>query len=202
MKNLNEYAASFYSQYGEDGILYEIFRRIGAANKIFVEFGCHNGDLSTGQFLLCCGWSGYWIEGNKKLFKIAKKKFKHEKRLKVKHSFLTINNIESIFVKMNIPIHFDMLSIDVDGNDYWLWNSLKHYIPRTVIIEYNSHSEGEHVSPYLESLNKYRYEETKESGTSLKSLEILGKKKGYALIGSTQANLFFVLEEYKKLFLQ
>ncbi|MDR0675911.1 MAG: hypothetical protein LBF97_02590, partial [Elusimicrobiota bacterium] len=112
---------------------------------------------------------------------------------------LNINNIETIFEKNSIPIEFDLLSIDVDFNDYYLWEAINLYKPRVVIIEYNS-SLGQHNTLVVPYKRDKVWDGTGYFGSSLKALENLGIKKGYSLVGcnSIGSNAFFVRSDIVK----
>lgn len=195
-KRLNSFSRKAYSQFGEDGFLEEIFNRIGISSKYFVEFGVGNGLENNSCFLLVNGWTGLWIEGSTNSCQEIEDSFKRfisDKKLKIQQSFITAENIEDIFKKNNVPVDFDLLSIDIDGNDYHVWNAIKAFHPRVVVIEYNA-SVGpskDFVVPYLPSRV---WDGSNYFGTSLKSAELLGNKKGYSLVGCDLAgiNAFFV----------
>ena len=140
-KKLNQFEFSAFSQNGEDGIIEEIFNRIGSTNRFFVEFGVQTGIESNSTYLLHKGWSGFWIDGNAKHVKKIMQNFSKvilSKKLQVKCGFITAENIESLFIEANVPQQFDLLSIDIDRNDYYVWDAIQSYNPRVVIIEYNA----------------------------------------------------------------
>ena len=83
------------------------------------------------------GWSGLWMDGNEKSVKTAQLKYKNDP-VKIFHQFITRENIEDLFLQAQVPLELDLLSIDIDGNDYWIWLQLKKYKPRVVVIEYNA----------------------------------------------------------------
>lgn len=202
-KKLNKFEYQCYSQNGEDGIIEEIFKRIGADNSFFVEFGAStNGLENNTTYLLLKNWKGCWMEADPKNVEGIKKKFINfvvNKTLSIKSAFVTAKNIEEILKKLNVPKEFDLLSIDIDGNDYWVWKAIANYNPRVVIIEYNPV-----FDPALKWVMKYNpkhvWNGTIYYGASLKSLENLGSKKGYKLVGCnfTGANAFFVREDLAK----
>ncbi|MFC1703305.1 hypothetical protein ACFL1E_00785 [Candidatus Omnitrophota bacterium] len=203
-KKLNRFEFQCHSQNGEDGIIAEIFRRIGVTNQFFVEFGAStNGLENNTTYLLLKGWKGgAWIEGNPKDVERIKRKYRtfvNNKKLSVRCAFVTAENIEGLFKELDIPKEFDLLSVDIDGNDYWVWKAITHYRPRVVVIEYNPSFDSD-----LKWVMKYNpqhvWNGTIYYGASLKSLEILGAQKGYKLIGCnfTGANAFFVREDLVK----
>lgn len=197
-KKLNKYEYQVFSQNGEDGIIQEIFKRIGTTNKFFFEFGVANGEECNTLLLLHQGWKGAWMDGAQENFDFITRTFGFfiHKQLEVMKSFVTAENIEESFASMNVPTDLDLLSIDVDGNDYWIWKAITKYHPRVVVIEYNPL-----FPPPLEFIVKYDAERifpiTSYHGASLKSLELLGKQKGYSLVACNflAANAFFVRDD-------
>jgi hypothetical protein len=198
-KRLNKYEYQVYSQNGEDGIISEIFRRVGTQNKFFVEFGVGDGLENNTVCLLLKGYTGCWIEANEKQTKSINRRFSslvNEKKLTVKHAVITAENIERLFKEADVPEEFDFLSIDIDGNDYWVWQAIENYHPRVVTIEYNSM-----FPPDIECTIRYDpaffWRGTSYFGASLKALENLGRKKGYCLVGCDfkGMNAFFVRQD-------
>jgi len=110
----------------------------------------------------------------------------------VKKEFITAENIESLFAKYQVPREFDLLSIDIDGNDFWVWQKIG-YRPRVVVIEYNAH-----FAPDLRRSIPYdpafQWRGTDYFGASLLAMKELGQSKGYTLVHCerTGANAFFV----------
>ena len=194
--NLIHYERQVFSQNGEDGIIAEIFKRIGTKSKIFVEFGVGDGLENNTAFLLSQGWQGYWIEGDARYVEAIGQQFRKPltgQRLKLLHSFITAENIVGLFSTLNVPEAFDFLSVDIDRNTYHVWKALAQFKPRVVAIEYNSHfpPDTEWVADYdpVRLWNGSMY-----FGGSLKSLEILGREMGYVLVGCdfNGVNAFFV----------
>lgn len=193
------YERQVFSQFGEDGIIQEIFRRIGTTNRYFVEFGVETGVETNSTYLLHKGWQGLWIDGSEKFTASIHRHFPKviaEKRLTVLTSFITAENIESLFAQGGVPAEFDLLSIDIDRNDYHVWKAITHYKPRVVVIEYNSiFPPGDHF--VVEYDAGAMWDKTSNCGASLTAMEKLGAEKGYKLVGSTFAglNAFFVRED-------
>ena len=188
---------SKFSQNGEDGIIEEIFKRIGTSNKYFVEFGIENGQECNCRWLVeNNGWQGLWIDGGAENIRQAKEHYQNYPVTLAEH-FIDKDNIVEIFNKYQVPQEFDLLSIDIDGNDYWVWESLKSFQPRVVIMEYNGSyfPHEEWVMPYNP---KHRFNSTANYGASLRSYEALGRQLGYRLIGCDSAgvNAFFVHEKF------
>jgi hypothetical protein len=194
--SLNRYEYRVHSQNGEDGIIAEIFNRIGTTNKFFVEFGAGSGVENNTAFLLIKGWSGLWIESDRSRFKAIYQKFAFlmGRSLKAVNIFINTDNIESILQENDVPQEFDLLSVDVDGNDFWMWNAISWFKPRVVVIEYNSifPPDIDWVIKYNQNFKRVGY--TSFFGASLKALEKLGTRKGYTLVACDLRgiNAFFV----------
>jgi len=113
--------------------------------------------------------------------------------LKFRQVTLNAENVESRFAACGVPSEFDLLSVDVDGNDYWIWKAIEHFRPRVVVIEYNATFPPpvRWVMPYDPAA---RWTGNSNHSASLKSLELLGRAKGYSLVGCSFAgvNAFFV----------
>jgi hypothetical protein len=199
-KRLTRHEYKVFSQNGEDGIIAEIFRRIGTTNRMFVEFGVENGLENNTAFLLQQGWQGAWIEGSSACVASIRQAFSGviaSRRLHVQQAFITAENIVSLFQAANVPAEFDILSIDIDGNDYHVWNALAiAYRPRLVVVEYNSA-----FPPPVEWVKAYKadsiWDGTVNFSASLKSYERLATKHGYVLVGCDfhGINAFFVRED-------
>jgi hypothetical protein len=194
MNSINLYEKKIRSQNGEDGIIDVIFHRIGTTNKLFVEFGVEDGlECNCATLALFNNWTGLMIEGNRENYERLCTNFATYPKVKTLLHFITKENIVSIFKTMLVPLQFDLLSIDIDSNDYWVWQALYQYKPRLVVIEYNAHypppeKKVVQYNPYL-SWNGTSY-----FGASLTSLYVLGNKLGYSLVGTDQmgVNAFFL----------
>ena len=196
---LNHYEYSIHAQCGEDGIIEEIFRRIGATNRYFVEFGVGNGLQNNTVSLLLKNWVGVWMEAEQGNAEIIRSKFSAmltRHRLTFLQTFVTAESIESLFAEQGVPNEFDLLSIDIDGNDYWVWNAITKYQPRVIICEYNGRY-GPHLQWVMQYDPTHAWNGSCYYGASLKSLELLGKSKGYMLVGCNLAgvNAFFIRED-------
>jgi hypothetical protein len=198
-KKLAAYGYTAYSMADEDGIVEEIFRRIGTTNKQFVEFGCGDGLENNSTYLLYTGWSGLWMDGGEANIASVERHFGaylEKGQLQAKRSFLTKDNINDLIGAAKLERVIDFISIDIDGNDYWLWEALHVVEPRVVAIEYNGTFRPPHkiVQRYKED---HRWNGSNFFGASLKALEELGRKKGYELVGCNYSgiNAFFVKKE-------
>ncbi len=193
--NLMEYAKSIYSQHGQDGILQKIFELIGTTNKYFVEFGS-NGEKTGGgntAYLREFGFSGLLMDGYENPYNE-----KHARDFPVEIEFVTAENINSLFEKHSVPNEFDLLSIDIDGQDFHVWNNLDDkYKPRVVIIEsnYGMYPQLDVVQPYD---IHWTWDGTYRHGASLRALMNLGNQKGYDLVAFTGADGIFIQKEILK----
>lgn len=195
---LLSHAANKYSQCGEDGILDKILEVLGDPVGWCVEFGAWDGRyLSNTRALIDDkGFSAVLIEGSEERFVDLRENFKTNSKVTPVNAFVGFgadDGLDVILAKTAIPTDFDVLSIDIDGNDYHVWKALKNYRPRVVVIEYNPTipTEVEFVQAADMSLNH---------GSSLASMVDLGRSKGYELVCVTDHNCIFVANEYFKLF--
>ena len=188
-----------FSQSGQDGIIEEIFRRVGTGNRVFVEFGvaAGGGFENNTTYLLAKGWSGHWIDADPAGAERIQRQmgtFIQRGNLKFLGDRVTAENIGPLFERFGVPEEFDVLSIDIDSNDYQVWNALRRYRPRLVVIEYNPFfpSSANWVRPY--DANRAWEPMAMEFGASLKAFETLGRELGYSLVGCdiTGSDAFFV----------
>lgn len=171
-----------FSESGEDGILQGIFSKIGTTNKFCVEFGAGDGiGCNTGLLITKLGWKGLQMD--------VREDVMHW----VKRETVTAENINELFSTYQVPKEFDLLSIDVDFNDYWIWKALAGYSPRVVVIEYNASIPAHESKASVYDPNGV-WDGTNYFGGSLKAMDELGKQKGYTLIGCNKkgVNAFFV----------
>ena len=183
-KRLQRHFFQVCSQSGEDGIIQEIFRRIGTTNRVFFESGVGDGIENNTSFLLSLGWTGYWIDANPK-FLTSLKRASMLKACQIHHvvSSLTKENSVSLLSDLGVPREFDFMSLDIDQNTYHVWSALGEYFqPRAIVVEYNGV-----VPPEIEWIVRYdskrAWNGTHNFGASLKAYENLGRKFGYSLVG-------------------
>ena len=196
-KSLVKHGYKVYSQTDEDGILQEIFRRIGIAQATFVEFGCGHGTENNSVYLLLQGWSGLWMDSDKRNIEKIDKAFEPYLKagvLRFKPTMVTRENINDLLAQE--PKDLDLLSIDIDMNDYWVWGAIECVRPRVVVIEYNAS-----FRPPSALVVPYQADRVWTGGNifgaSLSALQQLGAEKGYALVGCgiTGVNAFFVRQD-------
>lgn len=192
MIELEKYESKRYSQGGEDGVIAEIFKRIGTTNKFCVDLGAYNGvESSNVAALLEDGWRGILIDGSAQSANPNTVIYNH---------FVTAENVNDLLTYHLCPDEFDFLSIDLDGNDYWVWKALE-FKPRAMIIEYNGHIKSD-VGSVIEYEANFKFKWTDYFGASLLGLSDLGRVKGYELVYCDKAgvNALFVRQDYKPLF--
>lgn len=196
-----------YSQSGEDGIIQYLISKIPNIPKKFIEFGVENYLESNTRFLILNNyWTGLVIDGDFKNIEFIKRDpIYWRSQLTAINSFVTKDNINNIIESNNFNGEVGILSVDVDGNDYWIWDSITVCDPSIVIVEYNSFfgSENAVTIPYFENFvrseahHSYIY-----YGASIKAFELLAEKKGFELVFTNKAgnNLFFVNKKHKSIF--
>lgn len=178
---------------GEDGILKNIFTTIPPANSWCVEFGAWDGKTFSNTYNLLAneGWNGVLIEADAVKFQDLLANFGKNQRVKCVNCFVTFegqNTLDSILQRAGCPKDFDLLSIDIDGNDYHVWESLQTFAPRVVVIEFN-----QTIPPHVEFIQPR--DMSVHQGNAALSLVKLGKQKGYELVCVTEYNLIFVKSE-------
>jgi hypothetical protein len=197
-------AAEFkvFSQWGEDGILEHLISHISIPNKIFVEFGVQDYREANTRFLLTNrNWSGLVIDGSAQNIAFIKQDSIYWRfNLKAERVFLTRENIDESIVGQGISGDIGLLSIDIDGNDYWVWEAISCVAPRIVVAEYNAlFGSAAPVSvPYDPAFQRNRaHYSNLYWGCSLAALVHLGQAKGYVLVGCNSAgnNAFFVRKD-------
>jgi len=198
-KRLLRYGFKLYAQNDEDGIIQEIFRRIGTTNRTFIEFGVGTGVECNTAKLLVEGWRGLWIEADPLRAGSIRRNFElplEERRLTLLESLVTAENVNAQFAQGGVDGEIDLLGIDIDYNDYWVWRAVTAVRPRVVVIEYNAS-----LRPPLSLTVPYdphgSWDGSNFYGASLEALVRLGAAKGYRIVGCSIAgvNAFFVRED-------
>lgn len=189
--SLNDYAFNKYSQNGEDGIIEEILNRLpkSSLNYWCVEFGAWDGvHLSnTCRLIRERNYNAVLIEADIKKFRDLNNNFPSENVTKLNEwvSFEGENSLDHLLLRTSCPSDFDFLSIDIDGIDYWIFESISKFNPKIVCIEYN-----QTIPNVVDFINprdfKIKY------GSSAKSIVSLAVKKGYYLVAVTLTNLIFI----------
>jgi hypothetical protein len=187
----DEYLSDTHSQFGEDGIVQELLRRLGVERGgVCVEFGAWDGNhLSNTKLLFTTrDYSGLLIECNRERYEHLVQNYKKFPRVvcvNARVGFEGAERLDAILRNHNIPKVFDLLSIDVDGTDYHIWKSLNDFRPKVVVIEFNPTIPNSEifVQPADSRISQ---------GSSLKAMHELGEQKGYVLVAVTRINAFFV----------
>lgn len=195
MKNdwLLDHRANVKSEHGEDGIIEKIFETIGKGAGWCVELGALNGthDSNVWNLIKQKGWSGVLIEADQTYFEKLVAEYADTPRAHPVRAFVSFegkDSLDSLFASTPLPREFDLFSLDIDGNDYHLWDSLNEYRPRVMVIEFNP-SIPDGIS-FIQPRDMSVYQ-----GSSLTACVELGKRKGYELIAVNAGNAFFVQKE-------
>lgn len=189
---LTSHARQVNSMAGQDGMLREVFRRIGEGRRYFVELGAGDGVQNNTAFLVSQGWFGVWVDSGA---------VRAPHPVLYSSAWLTRENAASILGELGVPEDFDLLSIDLDRNTYHVWDGLRRYRPRVVVIEYNAA-----LPPDMDWHVDYdpvaRWDGSTNFGASLKAIERLGRELGYVLVGCDPAGVdaFLVREEFSSHF--
>jgi hypothetical protein len=195
---LAAYGANVTSQAGEDGIIAHIIKVIEPAERFCVEFGAWDGKKysNCNTLIKAHRWGGVMIEGDRDRFKDLTETYAGDAQvqsLNRKVDFEGPNRLDAILTECGAPKSFGLLSIDVDGVDYYIWESLHEHSPEIVVIEFN---------PTVPNDVKFIQDKSFDvhHGCSLLALVLLAKEKGYELVATTMTNAFFVrADKYPRL---
>jgi len=206
--DLSHLAQSLYAQGTEESILARLMDRIAPSNRHCVDIGASDGlrNSNTALLLREQGWQGLLVEGSA---------YRYEKlqahygaagvgtagtgaagNVQLRHKQVQPDQIDDLLADAGVPTDFDLLSIDIDGNDYWVWRGLTAFQPRIVVIEYNPY----YAPPerWVMCFNPdHAWDGSTYYGASLASLHHLGKAKGYELVCCDDMgnNAFFVRQD-------
>lgn len=187
-----------FSQNGEDGILIDILRHLDIKSPYFVEFGVGDGwSCNTRVLAEIFGWPGLILESDAKEFALSQMRYVNSSRVQVRQEHVAPDNINRIFDESKVPPFFGVLSIDIDGQDYWVWQAIEaRFSPDVVIIEVNTSFGVERA--LTERQGNAILALTETFGASIAALRALGESKGYRLVHVDMAgvNAFFVHERH------
>lgn len=182
-------------QNGEEQYLLELFQRIGAGSCSYVEFGAADGQWysNTAYFRDQLGWTGLGFEGDREkvaaLGPLAQ-------QYNIHHEWVSSQNINALFQKHEVPADLSLLSVDIDGDDFWVWRALTVCQPRVVIIETNPSLPNDVPLTIVEGQTGCRPGEWENYfGANLRAMVRLGKQKGYELACCVSFNAIFVRED-------
>jgi len=194
--DLAPYELRVFSQNGEDGVIAEILGRIGSGSRYFVEFGT-GGGVEANCVLLAdvFDWTGLFMDGDPRLAELLERKYLGHDRISTRQAIVRPDNVDELFAQAGVPSEPDVLSIDIDGGDYYVWEALTTCRPRLVVIEYNSG-----LGPtrrLVQPTGAGPWDRTAFFGASIAALQTLGERKGYVLVHTDLSgnNAFFVRED-------
>ncbi len=205
IKNLTEVEFSVFSQWGDDGIIDWLCKNIPIKNRIFIEIGTENYRESNTRFLLMNkNWSGHLFEGNSKFVNEIKTQSIYWKYdLNAHNIMVDKSNIDKKIKSLNLPKEIGLLSLDIDGIDYWVWEKISVVEPIIFVCEFNSVLGDKRAItvPYNSKFYRSKYHYSNLAfGASLEAFKLLSKKKNYRFIGTNLngVNAYFIKENYYK----
>ena len=200
LPSINETGFRVFSQFEEDGLLLFVFALVGMENKYFIEIGADDGvNSNSANLYFNFGWHGLFIDGNQRSIKRGQKfyaRYPHPWYFqpKFKCAMVIRENVNELIQEAGFSGEIGLLSIDIDGNDYWIWDAVKVVNPRVVIIEtHNEFGMRNIVVPYDRNY-VYPGKHPLYHGASPVAMNNLAKRKGYRLVGANQlaSNFIFV----------
>lgn len=204
LRSLHDAEFKVFSQFGEDGIIQYLIQHVPIANDVFVELGVGDYTESNTRFLLVNNnWRGLIVDcGTAHTEFLKRTEMRWRYSVEAETAFLTRDNVNAVLRGAGLEGDVGLLSIDIDGNDYWLLNAIDAINPRIVVVEYNSVFGWEHpISiPYDPNFNYVRaHYSTLYFGTSLAALCFWARGHGYSFVGSNSAgcNAFFVRNDVR-----
>jgi len=190
----------YYSQSGEDGVLEYIISQLPSKDKWCVEFGAWDGKhlSNTYHFISDLGYQGVLIEADKEKYKKLSQQMESY-NVVCFNKFVNYSGpdtLDNILQLTSIPKDFDLLSIDIDGNDYFIFDSIKLYSPKVIIIEINIMNKPQ-ISQINDPASPIIWGVT---GSSIKSISELAQSKGYKLIANVGCNAIYIRQDYFHIF--
>jgi hypothetical protein len=171
------------SQFEEDGLTLAVLREAGMSTSKFVDIGCGENGGNSGFLVQELGWSGLMVDADED--RVAASRLRFPRGVDVVREWVTRERINDLLIDRGISGEIDLLSIDIDGNDYWIWKAIEAVDPRLVIVEANLLFGGDRavVVPYDPNFSRHGLSPT-YYGASLSALTVLGREKGrgYRLI--------------------
>jgi hypothetical protein len=203
-QDLKDFEYKIFSQWGEDGIIQRLIKLIGVKPNSFIEFGVEDFSESNCRYLLMKdNWSGFVMDGSAaNIDRLRNAYYFWRYDLKAKCAFITRENINALIAESGFGVEVGILSIDIDGNDYWVWEAINTVSPAIMIVEYNAGFGADRAVTVPYKADFFRTAEHYSSlyyGASLPALCSLGKRKGYSFVGCNSAgnNAFFVRQDLR-----
>ncbi len=202
IKDFSEVEFQVFSQFGDDGIIQWLVHQLPLPNKTFIEFGVENYREANTRFLLINnGWSGFVMDGSKKNIRELKdQQWFTFFDLEAECSFITTANINQLISLARFKKEIGILSIDIDGNDYWVWKAIENIEPAIIICEYNALFGFAHpyTINYEEDFVRGKKYPFTYYGISLLSAYTIAKERGYSFVGCNSAgnNAYFIHNSY------
>jgi hypothetical protein len=195
-----------YSQADEDGLLLFLFSVLGVSRKLCVEICAGDGmECNTANLIVNHGWHGLLVDGNERLVENGRRYYARSKQTypfppRFVCSWVTRTGVNDLLTSNGFRGEIDLLSLDLDGVDYWIWEALEAVTPRVVVVEYQDilGPERAWTVPYSDDFSAASYPKTlglpNYAGASLSAFVKLGRRKGYRLVGVNRYgyNAFFV----------
>jgi len=206
LPDITETGLKLFSQFEEDGLLLYIFSLIGMTHKTFIEFGSDDGiNSNSANLYYNHDFTGLFMDGNEKALERGRHFFKkHPNQLKdqpiFKQAMIKVDNINQLIKEAGLSGEIGLLSIDIDGNDYWIWKAMDVVSPQVVIIEtHNEFGLNDIIVPYDPDYF-YPGKHPTYHGASPVAMTKLARKKGYRLVGANELgfNFIYVREDLLK----
>lgn len=201
---LSDHEFKVHSQWGEDGIIQFLIRRVPVARPVFIEFGVQDYTEANTRFLLTNNnWSGLIFDGSAEaMASVQRDPIYWRYHLKAAQAFITRENINPLIESHGLSGEIGLLSVDIDGVDYFVWEAITVVQPAIVVVEYNARFGAERAVtvPYDAAFRRSAAHHSNiYYGASLAALVGLGKRKGYAFAGANSAgnNAFFVRRDLR-----
>ena len=190
---LTRHELGAFSQNGEDGVLVEILRRLGNTQGTFVEIGDSSHEANCVFLCDVLSWGGAFVDADPAEHARLQRKYRHRPDVATVRAMVTAENVETLLRDAG-STDPTVLSIDIDGNDYWVWEALTAPAPPVVVIEHNASIDPRR--PLVQAPTREAWDGSDHYGASLEALRRLGARKGYRLvhIELTGNNVFFVRE--------
>ena len=198
----NDYEFKVFSQWGDDGLIHFLTKNLNLKNNFFVEFGVEDyTECNTRLLVESENWEGLILDGSEKNINALKsRKIYWQHTIHAQKAFVTKENIENILTENNVPKDLALLHIDIDGNDYWVWDAIENFTPSIVIVEYNSlfGSERTISVPYNKDfIRTNAHHSNLFYGASLSAFNQIAIRRNYAFVGCNNAgnNAYFVKKD-------